>query len=92
MRDMKKADKLLKRIENNPKDVRFEEIEQVLLSKGFEERQARGGSSHYVFYHENLEKNVVIPKPHKSKNIKSIYIKKALKAIWNLKIKEEELR
>ncbi len=29
---MKKIDKLLRKIENNPKDVRFEEIEQVLLS------------------------------------------------------------
>lgn len=85
---MKKTDKLLKRIENNPKDVRFEEIELVLLGKGFGERQARRGSSHYIFYHESLEKNVVIPKPHKAKNVKPVYIKKALTAIWNLEKKE----
>lgn len=85
---MKKTEKLLIKIENNPKNVRFEEIEQVFLSKGFEERQARRGSSHYIFYHKELERIVTIPKPHKSKNVKPVYIKKALTAIRILEEKE----
>ncbi|MDI6780703.1 MAG: type II toxin-antitoxin system HicA family toxin [bacterium] len=78
---MSKIEKLFEKIKNNPKNVRFDEIEQFLLDIGFEERQARRGSSHYIFYHEKLEKNVVIPKPHKDKQVKPIYIKKALMAI-----------
>lgn len=40
---MNKIEKLFGKIENNPKNVRFDEIEQLLLGRGFEERQARGG-------------------------------------------------
>ncbi|MEK9149965.1 MAG: type II toxin-antitoxin system HicA family toxin [Candidatus Desantisbacteria bacterium] len=78
---MNKTEKLYRKIKNNPKNVKFEEIEQFLLNMGFEERQSREGSSHYIFYHKRLEGNIVIPKPHKGKEVKSVYIKKALISI-----------
>ncbi|MDI6736132.1 MAG: type II toxin-antitoxin system HicA family toxin [bacterium] len=75
---MSMIEKLYQKIKNNPKNVRFEEIERLLLNIGFEERQAQKGSSHYIFYHKKLKNNIVIPKPHQAKHVKPIYIKKAL--------------
>ena len=71
---MSKLEKLLERIKNNPKTVRFEEIERVLLRRGFNERQSGGGSSHYIFKKE--DKYVTIPRH--GKFVKEIYINQAL--------------
>ena len=46
---MSKWEKLLKRIYSLPKDVRFEELRKILETYGYEMRQSRIGSSHYVF-------------------------------------------
>jgi len=46
---MTQQQKLLERLHNNPKNVRFEEIDALLTSYGFAVRQPRGGSSHYVY-------------------------------------------
>ncbi len=45
---MSKRDKLLKKLRNNPQNVKFETIQKLLLSFGFKERQPKGGSSHYT--------------------------------------------
>ena len=37
---MSKLEKLLQRIKNNPRTVRFEEIEKLLLRRGFNESQS----------------------------------------------------
>ena len=44
-----KKEKILDRIKNNPKAVRFEELKKVLTDTGFSERQPKGGSSHYIY-------------------------------------------
>ena len=44
---MTKRDKLRQRIEQNPKAVTFEELDQLLRSSGFQARQPGGGSSHF---------------------------------------------
>jgi len=49
-----KADKLFADIVNNPKDVRFEDLDKVLRSHGFSRRDPKGGSSHYTYFHPNL--------------------------------------
>ncbi len=46
---MSKLEKLLQRIKNNPKTVRFEELDKVLRREGYEPSQPRGGSSHYTY-------------------------------------------
>jgi hypothetical protein len=42
--------KLAERILRNPKDADFEDLSRLLDGFGFECRQPRGGSSHYVFH------------------------------------------
>ena len=71
---MSKLEKLLQRIKNNPKTVRFEEIEKVLLRHGFIESQSGGGSSHYIFKKE--DNFVTIPRH--GKFVGEIYVHQAL--------------
>ena len=44
---MSKKAKKLEKFRNNPRNVRYEELESLLLSIGFEKRQ--GSGSHVVF-------------------------------------------
>lgn len=68
-------DKLYKKIKNNPKDITFREICNLLTKRGgFELRN--NSSSHYVFYHPDLTDHISIPK---DRPIKPVYIKKAIK-------------
>ena len=46
---MSKLEKLLQRIKNNPKTVRFDELDKILVNTGYERFQPRGGSSHYTY-------------------------------------------
>ena len=55
---MTKKAKLLERIRNNPKDAKFSEVQQLLKDVGFSERHPKGGSSHYIYYHESLDRIV----------------------------------
>ena len=76
---MSKLEKLLQRIKNNPKTVRFEEIEKILLRHGFIESQSGSGSSHYIFKRD--EKSVTIPRHGKFVN--EVYILAAIAALEN---------
>jgi poly-D-alanine transfer protein DltD len=68
--------KLYDKIKNNPKDVSFEELDKLLTKVGgFSRRNPNGGSSHYIFYHPDLEEHISIKKDNP---VKVIYVKKAL--------------
>lgn len=69
--------KLLLRIINNPKTVRFEELDKILIKDGFTRRQAGKGSSHYIY--TKGEKFLTVPfhKPY----IKQIYVERAIESI-----------
>ena len=79
---MSKRDKQLESMRNNPKNVRFETIQNVLLNHGFIETTPGGGSSHYT-YHKGIYRVTVV----KSKPVNSVYIKQVIKIIDTL---EEE--
>jgi predicted RNA binding protein YcfA (HicA-like mRNA interferase family) len=76
---MTKKTKLLERIKNNPKDVKFSEVKKLLKDIGFNERQPRGGSSHYIYYHESLDRIVVLAKG--TKRLPEYQVKDALRAM-----------
>ena len=46
---MSQWDKLIKRIRNLSKDLRFDELRKVLESYGYVMNATRSGSSHYTF-------------------------------------------
>ena len=59
---------------NNPKAVRFEELDKLLRRAGFEVRQPRSGSSHY-FYRKGAK---IISIPRHAPYLKAPYVKEAL--------------
>ena len=71
---MSKLEKLLQRIVNNPKTVRFEELNKLLKNKGFTRRQSRKGSSHYIYTKD--DKFIVVP--YKQPYIKCIYVERVI--------------
>lgn len=72
-----KLEKLLKRIQNNPQKVRFEELDKVLLGSGFKRRQPSGGSSHYIY----VRGKQILSVPFKQPYIKAVYVEQAIKAL-----------
>ncbi|NPV42704.1 MAG: toxin HicA [Firmicutes bacterium] len=77
---MSKKEKLLERIKSNPRTVKFEEMDNILVNIGFERRQPRGGSSHYTYSLEDK----IITIPYKRPYIKVVYVKKAIKILEEL--------
>lgn len=68
---MSKWDKLLSKICNLSKDVRFDEIQKILESYGYKMTIPKNGSSHYTFRKTGYQP-ITIPK---HKLIKEVYIK-----------------
>ena len=74
---MGQLEKLLERIRNNPKTVRFEELDKILRRSGFERRQPGSGSSHYVYVKEQKKLAVPNHRPY----IKVIYVERAIELL-----------
>lgn len=71
---MGQREKLLEHLRRNPGNVRFAELDRLLRWYGFECRQPRGGSSHYVYYRKGCPP-LTVPR-HRS--LKAVYVKQAL--------------
>lgn len=69
---MSKWEKLIKRISSLPKDVRFDELQKILESYGYEMRGAGKGISHFTFRKKGYPP-IIIPK---DEPIKRAYVKK----------------
>ncbi len=81
---MSKKEKALARISQNPKHVRFEELESILLRLGFKKRQA--GTSHAMFI---LGKHIInIPK--RKPFVKPKYVGLMLEALDAIKELEDK--
>lgn len=71
---MSKYEKLLKEIENNPTNVRFEILEKILLKNGFILQGINGSHHNY----EKYDCQITLPK---HKPMKIYYVKMVLKSI-----------
>lgn len=67
---MSKWDKLIMRICNLSKDLRFDELRKVLESYGYKMDASRSGSSHYTFRKQGCNP-ITIPK---HEPIKKVYV------------------
>jgi predicted RNA binding protein YcfA (HicA-like mRNA interferase family) len=83
---LSKLKKLLQKIKNNPRQVRFEELDKILLHYGFSKRQPKGGSSHY--YYSKDEKHISVP--FKQHHIGEAYVELALEALKGVISDDEE--
>ena len=67
---MSQWDKLIERIVNLSKDMRFDELRKVLESYGYRMNAPKGGSSHYTFRKHGCQP-ITIPK---HEPIKRVYV------------------
>jgi len=81
---MNKKEKLLKKIRQNPKNVRFKDVDKLLLSLGFEKRQ-RGSHTTYV-----LKKQGRITIPFRKPFILPVYVKEVLKLLDEMDLSSDE--
>lgn len=75
---MSKEEKLIKELENNPKNVRFEILEKLLVSSGFRLRGIKGS------HHQFTNNKILITLPY-NKPMKRYYVKLVLEAIKDKK-------
>jgi len=87
---MTRRQKRLAKIKANPKQVRFNDLVSVLQDAGFEMRQSRRGTSHYVFYHDALDRVVVLVTHGKNDILSDYQVRKALVALDVLGYGREE--
>jgi predicted RNA binding protein YcfA (HicA-like mRNA interferase family) len=81
---MSKVDKILARIRQNPKTVRFDEIDATLMRYGFSKR--RKGS--HVFYARGILR-FGLPVPHPGPHVAPFYVKK-FSALMDIVLGEED--
>jgi len=72
-----KLEKLLQKIKNNPKQVRFDELDKILTRAGFERRQPRGGSSHYYYTKSSMQISI----PYRQPYVLTTYVVAAIKLL-----------
>lgn len=75
---MSKREKLRQRIEQHPKNVRFDDLHKLLKSYGFELRRTKG--SHHSFIAKIAEQEVLLVIPYRQP-LKAVYVKQALELI-----------
>jgi predicted RNA binding protein YcfA (HicA-like mRNA interferase family) len=80
---MTKLSKIYAQIVNNPRDVRFEDLDKLLRRYGFEHRLPSGGSSHHNYFHPDLPEVLTIPY---ARPIKAIYVKQAIAAVGKVEV------
>ena len=84
---MSQWEKLLYKLKKLSPDMRFEELQKILESYGYEMQSPRSGSSHFSFRKKG---RAVITIP-KHKPIKKVYIK-LVKILWKARKKNENFR
>ena len=82
---MEDINKLIERFRFRKRNIRFHELERVLLGFGFLERQSKKGTSHYVFSHPKLTQNITLVSHGKNDYIPIYQVNDVLKALEELK-------
>ncbi|TAK66798.1 MAG: hypothetical protein EPO24_01130 [Bacteroidetes bacterium] len=52
--------KIIRELRSRKHNIRFRDIEKMLLAYGFEERHSKRGTSHRVFSHPKLTWNITL--------------------------------
>lgn len=81
---MTKREKRIRKMFQNPKSVAFSELNLILQDLGFEVRQPKSGSSHFIYTKEKIQISVPFKRPY----VKEVYIKRVLELIEEVYEKE----
>ncbi|TCK05262.1 type II toxin-antitoxin system HicA family toxin [Phorcysia thermohydrogeniphila] len=87
MSGTKRKCKLVKAILTNCKHVSFEDMDKLLRAFGYEPKQPRGGSSHFVYRKKGA---MPITIPFKRPFLKEVYVKQVIKLLKLEEFYEEE--
>ena len=87
--EMKRKCKIVKAILANRKHVSFEDMDKLLRAFGYEPKQPRRGSSHYVYRKKGVNPIVV---PFKRPFLKEIYVRQIVKLLNLEEFYEENCR
>ncbi len=82
---MKNIDKLIEQFSARKRNIRFREIEKVLLQVGFVERKSKKSTSHFVFSHPRLIYNITLVSHGKSDYIPTYQVNDVIRALKELK-------
>ena len=82
---MGRREKLLEELRNNPRGVRFEELEKLLYWYGFDLDTVRG--SHHTYYRDGCPPITII---RRKPTVKEVYVKLALDLIDRHCLPEEQ--
>ena len=74
---MTRIEKLRERIEENPRQVRFADLDRLLQAHGFRVRQPRSGGRHHYYSKGRVKISIPKGRPH----VLPTYVRLALKAI-----------
>ncbi|MFB3882393.1 MAG: toxin HicA [Armatimonadota bacterium] len=83
---MGRLDKRREQMERNPRHVRFEDLDALLRSHGFERRQRSRGSSHYVYRRGRWHLTAPVHRPH----LRLYVVLEALAALREIEAEEAE--
>lgn len=83
---MSKWDKLLEKILNLSKDMRFDELRRILESYGYTMHSPRSGSSHYTFWKPGCQP-ITIPN---HEPIKRVYVEMVKQVVESEVLSNEE--
>jgi hypothetical protein len=82
---MSKIDKALERLRNNPKSVRFDDLDTLLLRLGFRKRQK---GSHAFYTRGGLR--IGVPHPHNQPYVLPVYVKQVIALLDELDEDDED--
>lgn len=81
---MTTIEKQLKKLFEHPRNIRFSELDSVMLTLGYEKRQSGTGGSHYVYSHPDVDMLVVLVSHGRNDVLPDYQVKKALKSVKKL--------
>ena len=76
--------KKIQDILSNQKNIRFADLDSVLLDIGYEKRQSGKGSSHYIYCHSEIDTIIVLVSHGKNDILPEYQVKKAIQSIKKL--------
>jgi predicted RNA binding protein YcfA (HicA-like mRNA interferase family) len=81
---MTKKNKRWQRLTQNLREVRFSDLDTILIESGYERRQSAKGSSHYVYSHPQADSLVVLVSHGKNDILPEYQVKKAIKSLQSV--------
>ena len=82
---MEEIDKRIIDFSKRKRNIRFHELERILLQLGFVERKSKKGTSHFVFSHFKLVQNIVLVSHGKNDFIPLYQVNDIIKALKELR-------